>query len=188
MGPFEELKARVAECRACPLRAGCRAPVFGSGSFGRGVMLLGEAPGAKEDQGGEPFVGPSGRLLWTLMAEVGLAREDFFVTNTVKCRPPMNRTPKASEAAACRPFLEAQLDVLRPRGVVTLGALGARALLGFTGGLGPRRGRVFWPSGRSFWVLPLYHPAYLLRFSDARADGPRALTRCDLATLRDLMR
>lgn len=166
----ESLSAALARCNACALRDGCRAPVYGSGNGG--WMLLGEAPGAREDLTGQPFCGPSGKFLTRLLAEAGLSRDDFFVTNTVKCRPPANRTPLRSEQLACRPWLAAQLMLHRPSLVVAVGAVAASTFLGsvkVTGLMGQ-----LIPATLGDWsgmVAPLIHPAYALRFR-GKSEGP----------------
>lgn len=168
----ERLVSALARCRACGLRDGCRAPVYGTGKGS--WMLLGEAPGAQEDLTGQPFCGPSGKFLNALLAQAGLDREDFFVTNTVKCRPPSNRTPSKTERLACRPWLVAQLELHRPSLVVTLGAVAASAFLD-SGKVTEQMGRLI-RAKLGHWtgtVAPLIHPAYAMRFR-GKNEGPLA--------------
>ena len=166
----DQLRRRVAECQACSLRLGCHGPVYGT--EGRRFFLVGEAPGATEDATGQPFVGASGKFLTSLLQEVGLSREAFFVTNLVKCRPPHNRPPRRSEIACCLPHLKDQLELYQPYGVVTLGALPAQAF-GVITKVTQAMGQVYDASlGRwSGWVAPLIHPAYGMRFR-GKSEGP----------------
>lgn len=141
-------------------------------------MLLGEAPGAEEDACGIPFVGRSGQLLVRLLDEVGLVRNEIYITNVVKCRPPQNRAPEAKEVAACAQWLGPQLEALSPTLIVTLGAVAAKAALGVEVKITKVRG-VF-VKGPSAQVLPTFHPAYALRGGPKVAD----LLRADLAAAR----
>ncbi len=155
------LREQVRDCRACRLAQTRRNTVFGEGAMKRGVMLIGEGPGAREDATGRPFVGPAGMLLDKMLAAIGLGREDVFITNIVKCRPPGNRDPERDEVTACWKFLEAQIQLLRPRVIVALGAPASRTLLDTDLPIGKLRGRFHDCGGIP--LLPTYHPAYLLR-------------------------
>ncbi len=170
LAPFGDLVGRVAACRSCTLCDGRTATVFGEGSPHADLVFCGEAPGYEEDRSGRPFVGAAGVLL-TSMIENGLRmrREDVFILNTLKCRPPRNRAPSPVEAAACRPFLEEQLSVLRPRVIVALGNSAVRSLLGEAGGITRLRGTVVDALGAK--VVPTFHPAYLLRNPAAKRDA-----------------
>lgn len=164
-------------CTACPeLVAARRQVVVGSTPPGARLLLLGEAPGAQEDESGLPFVGRSGQLLDQLLHEAGGRREDVAVLNTLKCRPPGNRPPKPAESARCRGWTERQLELAAPRVVVALGLSATRWFLGPTP-LGPVRGRVHDVGGLR--VLPTYHPSAAIRFGPN--GEPRRLLRDDLA-------
>ena len=146
------------------------------------LMIVGEAPGRTEDEGGAPFIGRSGRLLFTLLKEeVGLTREECYVTNVVKCRPPANRTPTPKEIETCRPWLIEQLDRVAPRFILTLGNTAGRAIFAYPSGIGQVHGHVY-RSGQIKGV-PTYHPAAALR------GGPSVVEvmRADLAVVRRLL-
>ena len=146
-------------------------------------MLIGEAPGAREDALGQPFVGRSGQLLDRLLLEVGLNPEsDLYICNAVKCRPPQNRRPKRAELTACRPWLDRQIDQVNPRVIVLLGATAVESLLGIKGGMTQLRGQWLSWDGRD--VMPIFHPSYLLRNPSKASDAPTALTRSDLSTVQ----
>ncbi len=174
LAPFGGLPAQVAECRLCDLCAGRTYAVFGEGNPAARLVFCGEGPGYEEDRSGRPFVGAAGELL-TAMIERGmkLRREDVFILNAVKCRPPENRTPTPAEIAACRPYLLAQLGVIRPAVVVALGNPAVKAILGDVGGISSVRGRVFEGAipGIDAKVVPTFHPAYLLREPEAKREA-----------------
>ena len=156
------LKAAVAGCTACGLRAGCKQTVFGVGDASANWLLVGEAPGAEEDRLGEPFVGQAGKLLDSMLAALRLARgREVYIANVVKCRPPGNRIPAPGEAAACAAFLDRQVDLIRPKIIVALGKTAAIRLTGNEASLGSLRGRVH--EYRGIPLVISYHPAYLLR-------------------------
>jgi len=164
---FETLREKVAECRTCEELACSRTQtVFGVGAISPRVVFFGEAPGADEDRLGEPFVGAAGQLLNKIMAASHLKREEVYILNSLKCRPPGNRTPVDSEIENCRSFFEAQLDVLQPEFIVCLGAVAVRAVLQTTEPIGRLRGRFH--RYRKAQVLVTYHPAYLLRTESAK--------------------
>ncbi|MCG5535850.1 uracil-DNA glycosylase [Ectothiorhodospira mobilis] len=157
------LQARVAACTLCPELARSRNhTVFGTGDPGAQWMFIGEAPGAEEDQRGEPFVGRAGRLLDRMLAALGMDRgQGVYIANILKCRPPNNRDPRPEEAHACRPYLDRQIDLVRPRVLVALGRVAAQNLLDTAEPLGRLRGRILDYRGTPLVVT--YHPAYLLR-------------------------
>lgn len=156
--------------------------VFGVGDPTADLMVVGEAPGRHEDQQGEPFVGPSGRLLDRLLAEeLGVDRSSCYIANVVKCRPPDNRNPTAAEVSACRPYLTDQLELVRPTVVVTLGNFATQLLLGTRKGITELRGAIY-PFGRSH-LVPTYHPAAALR--SGQIVLPRM--RADLAMAKGLL-
>lgn len=148
-------------CRRCPLCESRIQVVFGVGNPDTTLLFVGEAPGADEDEQGEPFVGRAGKLLDQVLAEVGITRAQIYIANTIKCRPPGNRTPAPAEIEACAPWLQQQIEVVAPRLIVTLGNVSTKALLKTETGIMRLRGR------QQMWgdipVIPTMHPAYLLR-------------------------
>ena len=149
------------DCTACGLCRGRNKVVFGDGDGGADLMFVGEGPGAQEDRQGLPFVGPAGQLLTRIIQAIDLRREDVYITNVVKCRPPNNRDPQPGETAACRSFLERQIDLVAPRVIVALGRVAAQQLLSTRNSLGRLRGR--WHEAGGVPVRVTYHPAFLLR-------------------------
>ncbi|MGE5507669.1 MAG: uracil-DNA glycosylase [Chitinophagales bacterium] len=158
---LSELVAAISNCRKCALRSGATQTVPGEGNPEARLMLVGEGPGQQEDLTGRPFVGAAGQLLDRMLAAIGLSREAVFIANVVKCRPPGNRTPDDAEAAACLPYLRAQLELVNPEVVLLLGATATRALLGPELRITKVRGQWFTRDGRLY--LPTFHPAALLR-------------------------
>jgi len=158
---LEELKLKVLPCQRCGLRQSARGVVFGEGSSRAKVVFVGEGPGATEDETGRPFVGRAGQLLDLMLRSVGLRREDVFIANIVKCRPPGNRLPLPSEVEACLPHLRAQIRIIRPRIIVLLGALSSQTLLDLSLRVTRDRGKWFERDGISYLVT--YHPAAVLR-------------------------
>lgn len=158
---LEELARRAASCRECRLHEGRQAVVFGSGDPQADLMFIGEGPGAEEDRQGLPFVGRAGELLTRIIEAIELRREQVYIANIVKCRPPGNRDPQPDEVAACRGFLERQIDLIRPRVIVLLGRVAAQTLLGNDLPLGKMRGQ--WYKVRGVETRVTYHPAALLR-------------------------
>ncbi|MBI4915270.1 MAG: uracil-DNA glycosylase [Acidobacteria bacterium] len=163
------MAAALADCRRCRLCQGRSRVVFGVGNPRARVMFIGEGPGADEDRQGEPFVGKAGQLLNAMLPAIGLRREDVYIGNVVKCRPPGNRDPEDDEVAACLPFLHRQIELVGPDVIVTLGRIAARHLLGTTAPISSYRGR--WTSFAGRDVLPTFHPAYLLRNPAAKAQA-----------------
>ena len=181
---WEELKRRVSECHKCALCNKRRNTVFGEGpELNCRVMIIGEAPGVDEDINSRPFVGKAGQLLTSILENGGkIPRETIYITNTVKCHPPENRDPKPEEISACSDFLEAQLLLLRPDIVVTLGNIPTRHLLMTSKGITSLRGQ--WFDWRGIRLFPMFHPSYLLR-NDSRAEGsPKHLTWQDVKALK----
>ena len=159
---WPQIKAGVAGCTACPLHKGRNKTVFGVGDEHAEWLFIGEGPGADEDAKGEPFVGQAGRLLDNMLAALGLARgRNVYIANVLKCRPPNNRTPEPREVDACRPYLDRQIQLIRPRLIVALGKSAATTLLGVDATIASLRGRVHRYGGVPLVVT--YHPAYLLR-------------------------
>jgi uracil-DNA glycosylase family 4 len=156
-------------CGKCALAQSRKNFVFGSGNVDAPLMIIGEAPGAEEDEQGLPFVGAAGRLLTVLLEAVALDRKkDVFITNILKCRPPDNRTPDAAEIVSCLPLVQKQIEVIAPRLLLLLGRIAAHALLGTADGIGRLRGRVH--DYRGIPAVVTYHPAALLRTAEYR--GP----------------
>ena len=153
--------AEVKGCTKCDLSQTRTHTVFGEGDPEAAVMFVGEGPGENEDLTGRPFVGKAGGLLDKMIAGMGLKREDVYIANVVKCRPPNNRVPTAGEVAACTPYLDRQIEWIRPRVVVTLGLPATKHLLGLNLPMSRMRGQ--WHEWRGVKVMPTYHPAYLLR-------------------------
>lgn len=158
---LDEIAAAVAGCHRCALAEGRMHTVPGEGSPTADFMLVGEGPGAREDETGRPFVGRAGELLSEILGAIGLRREEVFIANIVKCRPPQNRKPLPDEQAACLPYLHRQITLIRPKVLVALGGTAAEALLGVKESLGALRGRVHRYDGIPLVVT--YHPAALLR-------------------------
>ena len=155
------IREDIGDCTRCALHKGRNKLVFGDGSANARLMFVGEGPGADEDAQGLPFVGRAGQLLNNMIGAMGLKREEVYIANVVKCRPPGNRTPEPEEANTCSPFLFQQIDVIRPEVLVALGATAATYLLGQRQPLAGLRGRVH--SLRGARLIVTYHPAYLLR-------------------------
>ena len=181
MSDLDALAVDASTCTRCPLSAARTQVVFGMGNPSADLLFVGEGPGADEDAAGLPFVGRSGKLLDRLIAEeMGLGRGDCYIANTVMCRPPSNRDPRPDELAACRPWLDAKIDRIDPRVVVTLGNVATRALLGRSEGITRLRGRAYPWRGRL--LIPTYHPSAVLRGSPGAMAGMRAdLVRAKLA-------
>ncbi len=157
------LEAEIAACMECTLGETRRNLVFGVGSADADLMFIGEAPGAEEDAQGEPFVGRAGKLLTKIIIAMGLKREDVYIANILKCRPPGNRNPNALEVAHCRPYLNRQIEIIQPKVLVCLGGIAAKTLLNTEAAVGSLRGHFHNYEGIP--VLVTYHPAYLLRNS-----------------------
>ena len=170
-------------CTACSLSQTRTSVVVSRGSASAPLMLIGEAPGAREDATGQPFVGRSGQALDRLLVDAGFDLErDIYICNAVKCRPPGNRRPKRLELAACRPWLDLQLQQVNPAAVVLAGATAVEAILGIKGGMTQLRGR--WQRWQGRAVMPIFHPSYLLRNPSTDEGAPIDLTRRDLAAVR----
>jgi uracil-DNA glycosylase family 4 len=163
---LEEIRQEMERSPAGRLYPGARSLVFGDGPPNARLMFIGEAPGAEEDAQGLPFVGAAGRLLNNLLSKLGLRREEVYITNVVKSRPPGNRDPLPEEVAASLPFLEKQIKAIRPRVIVTLGRIAAHALLGTKEPMTRLRGK--WQRYDQIRVMPTFHPSYLLRFPKER--------------------
>ena len=191
MADADERRERLVEvyreasvCTKCPLSETRTKVVFGNGDSDADLMFVGEGPGAEEDRQGLPFVGRAGGLLTQLLGEIGLTRDDVFVTNVVRCRPPGNRDPQPDEIEACRPYLEHSVELIEPRVIATLGNFATKLLTGNPTGITKVRGtpQVHELAGRTVFLLPLFHPAAALR-TPALAETLRQ----DFATLPGLL-
>jgi len=158
---LEAILADIGNCRKCKLATTRKNLVFGSGNPHAALMFVGEAPGADEDEQGLPFVGRAGRLLTQIIESIGLRREDVYICNILKCRPPDNRNPAPDEIAVCEGFLFRQIAAVEPKVIVALGAFGAQTLLRTTEAIGKLRGRLM--DYRGAKLMATYHPSYLLR-------------------------
>lgn len=158
---WETLQQSVAQCRKCGLCETRTQTVFGSGNRKAEWMLIGEAPGQQEDLQGEPFVGKAGQLLTEMLRAMGLTREEVYITNVVKCRPPNNRDPKPEEMAACSVYLRRQIELVRPKMILAVGRIAAQHLLQTDAPLAKLRGKVHFLG--EIPLIVIYHPAYLLR-------------------------
>ncbi|MBM3860356.1 MAG: uracil-DNA glycosylase [Verrucomicrobia bacterium] len=163
------LEAETKKCRKCAELARTRRNVvFGVGNPQAELMFIGEAPGADEDAQGEPFVGRAGQLLTKIIEAMGMKREEVYIANVLKCRPPENRTPLPDETANCLPYLQRQIEMIRPKVIVALGATALRALLDIQIGITKMRGN--WYAYHDIPIMPTFHPAYLLRNPPAKKE------------------
>ncbi len=182
--------AAASACRKCPIGAQRRNNVYGEGDPCASLMVIGEGPGETEDLLGRPFVGRAGQLLEKMLGAIELAREDVYICNTVKCRPtapgprgPKNRAPEPDEMVNCRPFLDEQIDVIRPRAILALGAQAAKSFLGRDFQITKNRGR--WYEGPlGIPLLVTFHPAYLLRQTGGELTAVKRLVWNDLKAVR----
>ncbi len=167
---LEDIQIEIGpDCLRCKLCAlGRTQVVFGKGNPKARLMFVGEAPGQEEDERGEPFVGKSGQLLTKIIEAIGLSREQVYIANVIKCRPPGNRNPEPDEVASCEPFLFRQIDVISPRVIVPLGKFAAQSLLKTMDPITKLRGRQF--DYRGAVLIPTFHPAYLLRNPSAKRE------------------
>jgi uracil-DNA glycosylase family 4 len=164
------IKADIGDdCRRCKLhKLGRKQIVFGVGNENADLMFVGEAPGADEDQQGIPFVGRAGQLLTKIIEAIGLSRDDVYIANVIKCRPPQNRNPEQDEVETCEPFLFRQIDTIKPKVIVALGTFAARTLLRTLDPISRLRGRVY--DYRGAKLIPTFHPAYLLRNPSSKRE------------------
>ncbi len=176
-----DLRNDIGDCTRCKLhRLGRTQIVFGVGNPDADLMFVGEAPGQEEDLQGFPFVGRAGQLLTKIIEAIGLRREDVYIANVLKCRPPQNRNPEPDEVASCQPFLRRQIAAVRPKVIVALGSFAARTLLNTEESISRLRGRVYEHEGAK--LVATYHPAYLLRSPDKKRD-----TWEDMKKVRELL-
>ncbi|MBP6716191.1 MAG: uracil-DNA glycosylase [Acidobacteria bacterium] len=169
-GTLESIRADIGDCTRCKLHLQGRTQiVFGSGNPHADLMFVGEAPGADEDEQGEPFVGRAGQLLTKIIEAIGMTRAEVYIANVIKCRPPNNRAPEPDEEATCEPFLFRQIDAIQPKVIVALGTHAAHALLKVDTTISKLRGQVIDFRG-GIKLVPTFHPAYLLRSPDRKRD------------------
>ena len=179
---WDQLSAAVRECTRCGLHRGRTQTVFGVGRRDADLMIIGEAPGAEEDRQGEPFVGRAGKLLNAMLRAIGFAREEVYIANILKCRPPNNRDPQPSEAATCTPYLDRQIELIEPKAILTLGRIAAQWLLQSDVAIGRLRGQVRQYGASGIPLVVTYHPAYLLRSPQAKAKSWQ-----DLCLVKDIV-
>ena len=160
---WDQLADRVRQCSRCELHSGRKQTVFGTGNLRAEWMIIGEAPGADEDTQGEPFVGRAGQLLNSMLQAMGYPREQVYIANVVKCRPPGNRDPKPDEVASCSSYLARQIELVNPRMILCLGRVAAQNLLNTDTPIGKLRGQLHHLGEKQRPVVVTYHPAYLLR-------------------------
>jgi len=172
---WERLRQAVSSCRACELCETRTQTVFGVGNREADLMIIGEAPGADEDRQGEPFVGRAGQLLDLILAAICLKREQVYIANILKCRPPQNRDPRPQEAQRCEPFLMRQIALVRPRVLLSVGRVSAQNLLRTDAPIGWLRGRWLEFGADRIPLMVTYHPAYLLRSPDQKSKAWRDL-------------
>ncbi|HJP65215.1 MAG TPA: uracil-DNA glycosylase, partial [Actinomycetota bacterium] len=180
----EDLAREASTCTKCRLAGGRTQVVFGVGNPHADVMFIGEGPGYHEDKQGEPFVGAAGQLLTKMLGEIGLARQDVYIANVVKCRPPGNRDPLPDEIEACRPYLLGQVQQIQPRLIVTLGNFATRFILDRPVSISRVRGQRFTWEGRA--VVPTFHPAAILH-GGGEASSQMAALRSDFQTIRAII-
>ena len=179
-----KIKEKCLACRKCPLCETRTNIVFGDGIPNHKLVLIGEAPGYWEDQKGKPFVGKAGQLLDKIFASVGLSRErDVYICNTLKCRPPDNRNPLPEEKAACREYLDAQLEILQPKIILLCGGVALQSMLPQYSGITKVRGKWFeGPYGSK--MMPIFHPSYLLRNDSREKGSPKWLMWQDIQEIK----
>ena len=166
---WDSLHAEIEACQKCELCRRIHHKVPGQGDGNADLMFIGEGPGADEDMQGLAFVGAAGQLLTKMIAAIGFTREQVYICNVVKCRPPQNRVPLPEEAAACLPYLRAQFSLVRPKVIVLLGSTAARVVLGDQVRITRDRGK--WVEKKGVWFMPTYHPAALLRDESKKRDA-----------------
>lgn len=182
-GNWQQLKSRVRSCTGCELHSTRTQTVFGNGDENADLLVIGEAPGEEEDKQGEPFVGAAGQLLNAMLYAIGLNREQVYIANIVKCRPPGNRNPAKSEAAACRQYLDQQIELIQPKVILSAGGVSAHNLLFTDEAVGRLRQRPHHYGKHNIPLVVTYHPAYLLR-----SPAEKAKVWLDLQKLTQLMK
>lgn len=170
---WEELEASIKNCNKCKLCTGRKNIVFGCGNKNANIMFIGEGPGADEDIQGEPFVGKAGQLMNKAFEALDIKREEVYIANIVKCRPPKNRNPEKDEAMACMDYLRNQVMLIKPKIIVLLGSVALKNILGEEYGITSARGK--WIEKKGIWYMPTFHPAALLRDESKKIDFWRDL-------------
>ncbi|NLJ49349.1 MAG: uracil-DNA glycosylase [Candidatus Atribacteria bacterium] len=187
---LDEIHKEVKSCQLCPLASNRTHTVFGEGNPDAILMFIGEGPGEEEDRTGRPFVGRAGKLLTQILQSVKITREEVFIANMVKCRPPGNRNPESQEIDACFPYLEAQIAIINPTFLITLGSVPTSYLLNTKEPISKIRGIwQEWRGGKK--IFPMFHPSFLLRYNDRSRGSPRYLTWEDIKEVKrnyDLIR
>ncbi len=163
-----DVRKELGDCRRCKLHRARRTIVFGEGNENASLMLIGEAPGYDEDVQGRPFVGKAGQLLTKILQSINLSREEVYIANIIKCRPPQNRNPEADEILSCNPFLVKQITVIQPKIICALGTFSAQTLLGTETKITALRGKLYDLEGIT--LIPTYHPAFLLRNPERKRE------------------
>lgn len=181
---LEQLYAQAQKCKGCSLCATKKNTVFSDGCVSAPIMFIGEAPGKNEDEQGIPFVGRAGKLLRKFLEETGFKEKDFYIANTIKCRPPENRKPTKEEKLACEKYLLKQIEIVNPKIVVLLGATALESFIKTKITITKARGELFEINNRRY--IPLFHPSYLLRFHTEYENSPRDLFRKDLEKILKL--
>jgi len=178
---LDELNKKIKECQNCILRYSCTQVVPGEGSAGAEIMFIGEGPGQKEDELGIPFVGAAGKFLDEMLGIINLKREQVYIANVVKCRPPENRTPRPDEVKACSPYLLHQIELINPKSIVALGKISAEFLLQTNKSMSEIRGH--FGQFKGIPVMPTFHPAYLIR-----NEGNREIKRLVWEDMKKVMK
>lgn len=180
---LETVKEKCLKCEKCPLAQSRNNVVFSDGTPNPKLMLIGEAPGYWEDQKGKPFVGKAGQLLDKIFASVGFTRDDIYICNTLKCRPPENRNPLPEEKAACQEYLQAQIDIIKPKIIMVCGNIALNSMIPSERGITRARGKWFdGPYGSK--MMPIFHPSYLLRNDSREKGSPKWLMWQDIQAIR----
>lgn len=187
----EQLKNDALECNKCVLSEDRNNVVFNSGNTNANILVIGEGPGQQEDEMGLPFVGRSGQLLTKIFESVGINRDDIYIANTVKCRPPENRTPLPKEIDACQDYLIRQVQIVQPKIILLLGAAALKSTLGDKHAITKVRGQWFTQPVNymddELYIMPMFHPAYLLRNSSKKEGSPKWLTWQDMKEVKSAL-
>ncbi len=186
---YEELEIthnKCLTCKKCPLHKSRHHVVFSDGIPNPKIMLIGEAPGYNEDMQGKPFVGKAGQLLDKIFASVGLSRNEIYICNTIKCRPPENRNPLPEEKEACWEYLKEQIDIIQPKIILLCGNVAVQSILGNVGGITKIRGKWFCGDDRVHGakLMPIFHPSYLLRNDSREKGSPKWLMWQDIQEIK----
>ena len=186
---LENLKKEVQNCFDCPLNVNRTNTVFSDGCESAPVMFIGEAPGKNEDETGLPFVGRAGQLLRKYLAEIDLTENNFYIANTVKCRPPENRKPTNKEKRACEKYLNKQIELINPKIIVLVGATALESFITEKITITKARGQIFEKEymGKTRKFIPIFHPSYLLRQHSEEINSPRYLFKQDLLKIKSLI-